>query len=107
MILIEEAEIPASLVRTTVTTYATQQISALNERIMTVTRLTEIIEKFDLFVEERRNTPIELLTDNVRRNVGVEFVNAEAITPEGRPQTFVVAFTVSYEDKNPAGASTI
>ncbi len=39
LIMIEEQDIPTSLVQTTVTVYATRQISALNNRIMTDSNL--------------------------------------------------------------------
>ena len=47
LIMIEEQDIPSSLVQTTVTVYATRQITSLNERILTTSNLVNFIEKFD------------------------------------------------------------
>jgi succinoglycan biosynthesis transport protein ExoP len=54
-ILIEESEIPEELMRSTVTTYATRQVTTLNEKILTIGNLVGIIERYDLFADERRD----------------------------------------------------
>jgi len=107
MIMIEEPEIPEALVRTTVTVYATRQISALNERIMTTSNLANIIEKFDLYPDERQSTPTRLLARRVRERIGVDFINSEAMTPQGVPRAFVAAFTISFEDEDPERAQQV
>ena len=45
-ILIEEQEIPTDFVMTTVTSFAEQRIQQINQRIMSFTRLLEIIQRF-------------------------------------------------------------
>jgi succinoglycan biosynthesis transport protein ExoP len=48
-ILIEEQEIPTDFVMTTVTGYAEQRIQQINQRIMSFSRLMDIIQRFDLY----------------------------------------------------------
>jgi succinoglycan biosynthesis transport protein ExoP len=51
-ILVESQQIPSDLVQPTVTSVASQRIAFLQERIMTRSRLTEIIKKFSLYPEK-------------------------------------------------------
>src|SRR3989344_1941547 len=48
-ILIEEQEVPSDLIRSTITSYATQRIQTINQRVMTRANLMQIIEKYDLY----------------------------------------------------------
>ncbi|HEB77282.1 MAG TPA: lipopolysaccharide biosynthesis protein, partial [Methylothermaceae bacterium] len=45
-ILIEEQEVPQELVQSTVTSYATQRIQTISQRVMTRANLMNIIEKY-------------------------------------------------------------
>ena len=53
-ILIEEQEIPADLVRTTITSYAAQRIQVISQRVMTRSNLLEIVDKYNLYESERK-----------------------------------------------------
>jgi uncharacterized protein involved in exopolysaccharide biosynthesis len=44
-ILIEEQEIPTELIASTVTSYASQRIEVISQRVMSRTNLLEIVEK--------------------------------------------------------------
>jgi succinoglycan biosynthesis transport protein ExoP len=50
-ILIEEQDIPADFVMSTVTGYAEQRIQSTQQRIMSSTRLMEIVNRFGLYTE--------------------------------------------------------
>ena len=52
-ILIEEQQIPAELVQSTVTSYAAQRIQTISQRVMTRQNLMQIIERFDLYADDR------------------------------------------------------
>ena len=53
-ILIEEQEIPREYVMSMVTSYAEQRLQSSNQRIMSSTRLIEIINRFNLYADLRR-----------------------------------------------------
>src|ERR1700751_2687509 len=53
-ILVESQQIPADLVRPTVTTAAQERIQVIEQRTMTRDNLLAIADKFDLFPEKRR-----------------------------------------------------
>ncbi len=48
-ILIEEQEIPREYVMTTVTSFAEERLQNINQRVMSSTRLQEIINRFNLY----------------------------------------------------------
>src|SRR5271157_4256237 len=52
-ILIEEQEIPREYVMATVTSFAEQRLQTINQRIMSSTRLLEIINRFNLYADKR------------------------------------------------------
>ncbi len=107
LIMIEEQDIPTSLVQTTVTVYATRQISALNNRIMTDSNLSNIIEKFDLYAKERESIPTRLLAKRARERMDIEFISADAPTPMGQVRSYVAAFSISFKDEEPEKAQQV
>lgn len=97
-ILIEEQDIPSDLVRSTVTTYAWQRIQTINQRVMTRATLLNIIEKYDLYTDERRRKTSEDILEQMRKDVRVEPISADVIDPRsGRPMSATIAFTLSYD----------
>lgn len=106
-ILIEEAAIPEEILRSTVTTYATRQLTTLNERILTIPTLISLVEQFNLYPDERGNTPVELLAAKARSAIAVEIQSRDSVSPQGLPQLQAVGFTVSFEDENPESAKAV
>ncbi len=102
-ILIEEQEIPAEFVKASVTSYAEQRIQAINQRIMSSTRLLDIINRFDLYRDQRDKQPIEVIVDKMRTDTNLEMINADVIDPRtGRPSEASIAFALSYQGKDDA-----
>jgi len=106
-ILIEEAEIPEEIIRSTVTTYTTRQVTELTERILTVTNLVRLIEEYDLYPEQRQSQPTELLALNAREAISVEVQSRETYTESGLPRPIAVGFTVSFDDESPQKAQAV
>jgi len=101
-ILIEEQEIPVELITATVTSYAAQRIQVISQTVMTRKNLMEIIEKYDLYVEDRKREPIEVVLDEMREAVKVDLITAKVMDPRsGRPTAATIAFTVGFEGENP------
>ena len=97
-ILIEEQEIPQNFVMTTVTSYAEQRMQQLNQRIMSFSRLVEIIDRFDLYADLKDKKTTEEIVDKMREDTLLEPVSAEIIDRRtGRPATATIAFTLSYD----------
>jgi polysaccharide chain length determinant protein (PEP-CTERM system associated) len=102
-ILIEEQEIPTEMVMTTVTSYAEQRIQQINQRIMSFTRLLEIIERFNLYADMKGRNATEEIVEQMRKDTELKPVSAEIIDRRtGRPTSATIAFTLSYQGKDPA-----
>jgi polysaccharide chain length determinant protein (PEP-CTERM system associated) len=101
-ILIEEQEIPAELVMTTVTSYAEQRIQQINQRIMGFSRLVEIIQRFKLYPEMRERGTTEEIVEQMRKDTELKPVSADVIDRRtGRPAAATIAFSLGYQGKDP------
>jgi len=101
-ILIEEQEIPRDFVATTVTSYAEQRLQSISQVIMSTTRLLEIINRFNLYEDMRKRVTVEAAVEQMRKDIKFETISAEGKDPRsGRQGAVTIAFTVSYEGRNP------
>ena len=101
-ILIESQQVPQDLIRTTVTGFAEERIKSITQQIFSRKILMNIIEDFDLYPEKRGKDPMEEILEDMRDDIFVEMVSAEVPDRRGgRPVTVNVAFTVSYEGRDP------
>ena len=101
-ILIEEQEIPAQLIQSTVTSYASERIQVISQRVMTRSNLQEIIEKYGLYKKKRKFQTTEEVLEDMREDIALDMINADVMDPRtGRPTAATIAFTVGYEGENP------
>lgn len=101
-ILIEEQEIPRDFVITTVTSFAEQRLQTINQRIMSSSRLLDIINRFNLYADLRSSTPMEEIVSKMRKDIRFETVSADVVDRKtGRPTSATIAFTLSYDGRNP------
>ena len=107
-ILIEQQEIPQEFVRTTVTGFADQRIQIISQRAMTRQNLLSIIEKYNLYAEDRIKDPIEEIVAVMREDIDVDMVSAQMVDPRsGRPTVATIAFTVAYKNDSPVLAQKV
>jgi len=101
-ILIEEQEVPQELVQSTVTSYATQRIQTISQRVMTRANLMNIIEKYNLYEDERKRETTEEILARMRDDIKLEMISAEVVDPRsGRPMPATIAFSLSFEGEDP------
>jgi uncharacterized protein involved in exopolysaccharide biosynthesis len=100
-ILIEDPEVPPGLVPSTVTTFAARQIQYINQRVMTRTNLARIIEKFDLFKQERKYLPTLLLVDDVQNDISIDVIDVQTPGAGGQAINSTIAFTLGFEHESP------
>jgi polysaccharide chain length determinant protein (PEP-CTERM system associated) len=87
---------------TTVTSFAEQRLQTINQRIMSFSRLLEIIQRFNLYPEYKDKWTTEEIVEKMREDTILEPISAEVIDRRtGRPTSATIAFTLSYEGKNP------
>lgn len=107
-ILIEEQEIPSELVRSTVTTFADQRIQIISQRIMSRSNLVEIIKKYDLYADDRKSKPEEVILEKMRERIKVETISADVIDPRnGAPTKATIAFVLAFDDHSPILAQKV
>ena len=100
-ILIEEQEIPTDFVTATVTSFAEQRLQQINQRIMSATRLLEIIDQFNLYHQMREKRTTEEVIDQMRKDVKLRQISAELMDRRtGRPTVATIAFSLTYEGKD-------
>ena len=98
-ILVESAQIPQDLVRSTVNAYAQERIQTIRQRVMTRDRLLAISDKYRMFPREEGYTDSERVA-LMRSRVGISLITAEG--PRGGAQgDGTIAFNVSYTDPSP------
>ena len=101
-ILIEDQEVPRDFVNTTVTSFADQRLQTINQRIMGTDKLLEIIRKFNLYPELKVKWTTEEIVAKLRKDIKLNTISADVIDPRtGMPKPATIAFTLTYEGKNP------
>jgi uncharacterized protein involved in exopolysaccharide biosynthesis len=105
-ILIESQQIPEELIQSTVTSFADERIQVIRQRIMTSQQLFGIIDKFGLYAEEIDSTPRSEVLEDMRARVGIDRVSAN-VRGRGRGSSALIAFTVSFEHRNPSTAQKV
>lgn len=98
-ILIEQPEIQADLVRTTVSGYSHQQLQVVGQRVLSRSRLRELIEELDLYADEREFMPLDDVVGLMRADIQLQTVRGDplrGLVPEG-----AIAFVVSYRSASP------
>lgn len=107
-ILIEQQQIPQDLVRSTVTSYADQRVQIISQRVMTTANLSKIIEKYDLYPEERKQAPLSAVVDIMRENIALKMVSADVLDPHsGSAKKAAIAFTLSFDSGSPQLAQRV
>lgn len=102
-ILIEEQEIPNDMVRSTITSYANQQIEVIRQRVLTMQNIMDMVRKFKLYDEgELARMPRTEIAQEFIDAVKLEVISADVVDPRsGRPTAATIAFTLSFEASDP------
>lgn len=101
-ILIEEQEIPVNLVQTTVTSYAQQRLQNIYQRIISTSRLLEIIKTLNLYPELQNKVNPDEIAAKMREDIVLDFIKADVVDPKtGKASSATIAFTLAYQGKNP------
>lgn len=107
-ILIEQQEIPTDLVRSTISSFAAQRLQVINQRVMTTANLLQIIDKYDLYAEERKSEPREVIIGQMRDAVHLNMISADVVDPRaGTAVKATIAFTLSFDSSSPSTAARV
>lgn len=98
-ILVESAQIPSDLVRSTINTYAQERIQMIRQRVMTRNRLLEIADKYEVFPRASG------LSESARVQKMRDRLKISLITTDSQRSNVqrdnTIAFNVSYADGSP------
>lgn len=107
-ILIEEQEIPAELVRSTITSYADQRVQVISQQVMTRANMMQIIEKYNLYPRKRQRETTEEILERMHKDVKFNLVSADVIDRRSGMKTMAaIAFTLTYDGETAAGAQKV
>jgi polysaccharide biosynthesis transport protein len=98
-ILVQEQQIAPEFVKDTITG-VDERIQTLTHQILSRTKLWEIIEKFNLYPQMRKNATKEEVVERMRTNIQVMPISSE-ITERGRGSGVTIAFSIAYRGGNP------
>jgi len=103
-ILVLPQKVPEEYVKATVTTSIQARLAIITEEVLSRTRLENIIEEFNLYLEERKKQPIDLIVEKARKNIGID-VKAERSYRRGDVESG--SFKIYYQNKNPETARRV
>ena len=107
-ILIEEQQVPDDFVMATVTSYVEQRLQAINQRIMSYSRLKEVIDQFDPYPGLKTRFTDDEIVVKMREDIQLTPISADTMDRRtGRPSEATIAFTLSYEGKSPSKVQQI
>lgn len=112
-ILIEQEGMPENVVQSMVTDYVEQRIQIINQKIMSSDNLKNIINKFNLYQEERseNESDIHSIVNAMRDDIHIEMLEGiiEGMkTPDPRAgSTQSIGFTLSFEHESPEIAQRV
>ncbi|MCD6533628.1 MAG: hypothetical protein J7L25_06090 [Deltaproteobacteria bacterium] len=102
-ILIEEQQIPQEFVQTTITSYVEERLQVITQQIMSRPRLQKIIDNFKLYPKMKKRHTKEEIIARLRKNISLQTISADVIDRRtGRASTATIAFSLSYQGKNPS-----
>jgi protein tyrosine kinase modulator len=96
-VLIDRQQIPDELVRSTVTSGLEIRLHTISQEILSRSRLQALIERFDLYPDQRRRSSMEEIVERMREDIRIELKGG---APRNERAT-TVAFTVSYIGRDP------
>lgn len=107
-ILIEEPDVPPELVLSTITGFADERIQAITQRVNSTQNLSAIIERYNLYPKSRAKLPLTEVVDKMRDDIKSDLISADVKDPRsGRAAQATIAFTVSFDYRDPATAQRV
>src|SRR5450759_4104320 len=104
-ILVQSQQIPVDLVRPTVTATASERLATIEQRVMTRENLLKIVDKYQLFANQRDTLSRTEMLDVMRTNIVIKAVEMDLQRRQN--ENFTVAITVGFTDRRPDVATKV
>jgi polysaccharide biosynthesis transport protein len=101
-IILEQSSIPQELIRTTVTSYADQQIEIISGRVLTVETLRNVVREFDPY-PEASTLDLDQKAQRMLADTQVERVDPVTL----QPLLQSTALSIHYQNPNPQRAAVV
>lgn len=96
-ILIEEQQVPQSMIQSTITGFADERIRFIEQRVMTRERILSIIDKYHLYLKDQKKKAPSELVKRFQEHATVEMIAADVRSPTGTGVgKTTIAFTISF-----------
>jgi len=107
-VLIEQAEVPQNFVQSTVTSFASERLQVIKQRVTTTETLTGLMDRYKLYGELRQTEPLTAVVERFREDIALEMVDARVVDPKsGRPVSATIAFSLAYDNPVPRIAQQV
>src|SRR5260370_7530491 len=93
MVLGEQATVPGEYVKPVVNDDLNHRLASMKEQVLSRSRLEPIIQKLNLYPEQRGTAHMEELEDNLRKAVEVELIQPMAGSVNKQPPGFQISVT--------------
>lgn len=103
-VLVEQQQIPEGFVKSSVTGESDTRLHLIREKLLNRSSLNELIARFDLYPEFRKQAPEEAVVDRMRKDITLELKELQRQV-YGRDGTF--GFKVSYRGRDPEVVSKV
>ena len=104
-LLVESPQLPEDVLGTGSIDVVDQRIAKFRQQVLSRPKLIELIQKYGLYNEERKNTSLSEIIEDMRTAAKIEAVSAELQRASGRSST--IAFSLSFDYKNASKAQAV
>lgn len=104
-VLVETQQISPDLVDSMNTTDPDQRIRMIEQRVMTRENLLKIIDKYNVYGEDRKILTVSDLVGKIQDEIGIEVITS-SFSGNRRDET-TIAFTVAFNHENPQIATDV
>jgi uncharacterized protein involved in exopolysaccharide biosynthesis len=102
LIRVEDQEIKEKFFQPITDDYVEERIGKINQQVLSRPNLEEIVKRFDLYTKGKDQSDISESVKNLRENIELKTIVSEMKSkPGGRNLSFMVAFNLSYQGKDP------
>jgi protein tyrosine kinase modulator len=108
-ILIEDQDISQNILGSTGTSYASQQIQLIAQRLLSIANIQALVDKFDVYKQKESETeiPPSALAARFRQNMELNVVSTDVIDARGRAGQAAIAFTLAFNNQDPVIAQEV
>jgi succinoglycan biosynthesis transport protein ExoP len=96
-VLVERQQVPETLVRSAVTDELETRLHAISEEVLSRSKLTELVARFDLYPRLRAKVSPETVFETMRRDISLDLKGVERSWERGA----TVAFALGYRGRDP------